>query len=159
MRPVHLGVLLGVVFGLANFVMAWRDPLADDTAGAVLAFYLPMFAAWGIAGFVAARRSGRFFEGVKIGATVALVTFSVYWLANFVRVNVFLDAIRDRPDWQRMVAGYEASGAGNFRAYILKEYFRDAPLKLFVPTMIGVVTGALGGGFAMTTRRLRSARQ
>jgi len=54
------------------------DPLADDDAGALLLFYGPMFVIWGLAGFVAARRTGRIVGAVKVAAIVAFVTFIVF---------------------------------------------------------------------------------
>src|SRR5262249_25579935 len=87
------GLALGGFFGLWNIVATELDPLADDGPAALLMFYGAMFAAWGIAGFLAARRSGRFIDAVRMGATVAFVTFTVFWLLNLFRVNLFLDVV------------------------------------------------------------------
>ena len=130
------------------------DPLADDGPAALLMFYGAMFAAWGIAGFLVARRSGRFIDAVKMGTTVAFVTFTVFWLFNLFRVNLFLDIVRARDDWQNLLIRYRASGFENFRTYVNYEYLTGAPLKILVPSMIGAVVGSIGGLFAIASRRL-----
>src|SRR5262245_8145412 len=151
---VTLGLVLGAIFGLWNIVATEFDPLTDDSPAALLMFYGPMFAAWGIAGFVAARRSGRFIDAVRMAATVAFVTFTVFWLLNLFRVNLFLDVVRARGDWQNLLVRYRASGFENFRVYVNYEYLTGAPLKILVPTMIGAVVGSIGGVFAIASRRL-----
>src|SRR3954471_15598678 len=101
--PVLLGLILGAGFGLWNLIASLVDPLADDTPGALLMFYGPMFIIWDLVGFGAARRTGRVSDAVKVGATVALVTFVVYTLTVFLRVNLLLDTLSQRSDWQHMV--------------------------------------------------------
>jgi hypothetical protein len=72
--PVLLGLVLGTGFGLWNWIASQWDPLAEDTPVALLMFYGPMFASWGLVGFGASRRTGRLRDGVKVGAAVAFVT-------------------------------------------------------------------------------------
>jgi hypothetical protein len=74
-----------------------------------------------------------------------LITFSVFSCANVLRVNLFLDVLRDREDWARMVALFPSSGFQSFRAFVNYEYAVGAPLKLATATMIGAVTGLAGG--------------
>jgi hypothetical protein len=112
-----LGVLLGIGFGLWSYVATQLDPLAEDTPGALLLFYGPMFASWGLVGFVATRRTGRVLDGVKAGAAVAFVTFVVLFLAVILRVNLFLETMTQRPDWQNMMARFQVSGFESLRAW------------------------------------------
>ena len=149
-----LGLALGAIFGLWNIVATELDPLADDGPAALLMFYSPMFAAWGIAGFVAARRSGGFVDAMRMGATVAFVTFTVFWLFNLFRVNLFLDVVRARDDWQSLLDRYRASGFENFRTYVNYEYLTGAPF-ILVPSIIGAVVGSIGGLLAIASRFLR----
>jgi hypothetical protein len=65
-RFVILGLVLGASFGLWDLIVTLLDPLAEDDPRALLLFYGPMFAIWGLAGFVAARRTGRIVEGVTL---------------------------------------------------------------------------------------------
>jgi hypothetical protein len=147
-----LGAVLGTIFGMWNMVATRLDPLADDTAVALLLFYGPMFTAWGAAGFVAARRNGRIIEAIKVGATVGFVTFVVFSVANLVRVNLFLETVRHRADWQGLIVRYQASGFESFRAFANYDYVTGAPLTLFVPSVIGAMTGLIGGLFAIVGR-------
>jgi hypothetical protein len=89
-RFVILGLVVGAGFGLWDLIVTLVNPLAEDDPSALLLFYGPMFAIWGLAGFVAARRTGRIVDGVMVAAIVAFVTFVVFDVAAIVRVNVFL---------------------------------------------------------------------
>lgn len=112
-----------------------------------------MFMAWGLAGFAAARRSGRVVEAIKVGATVAFATFVVFDVANLVRVNLFLEAIRHRADWQNLVVRFHASGFESLRAFANYDYVTGAPLTILVASMIGASTGLIGGLSASVGRR------
>src|SRR2546423_117654 len=114
-NAVAVGALIGAIFGVWNLVATFAAPLADDSPAALAAFYGPMMLAWGFAGFAAFRRTGRLLEAIKVGAIVGLVTFAVLQVAAFIRVNVFLDVLRYRSDWQHLVASYEASGFSSLR--------------------------------------------
>lgn len=157
-RSVILGSILGAAFGTWNLIATRLDPLAEDTPIALLKFYGPMFALWAIAGFGAARRSGRLLDAIKVGATVAFATFVVYSLTQFVRVNLFLDTIRHRSDWQNLMAGFQNSGFDSLRWYVNYAGLTGAPFKILVASLIGGSTGLIGGLLAGLTRRVaRSA--
>jgi hypothetical protein len=147
-RTIALGLVLGAGFGLWNLIASFVDPLADDTPSALLMFYGPMFTIWGLVGFGVARRTGRVLDAVKVGAMVAFVTFAVYTLAVFLRVNLLLDTLAQRPDWQHMVTvRFPTSGFKSLRAYVNYEGVSGAPFKLLVASIIGTVTGLIGGCF------------
>lgn len=97
--PLRVGVVVGFLFGSWNVLYAWLFPLADDTPGALLMFYGPMFAVWAAAAFVAAGRTGRVSTGVTTGAVVASATFCVYDLLVVLRVNLFLAFITRGLPW------------------------------------------------------------
>ena len=140
---VILGAVLGVIFSAWNLVTAWLNPLADDTPTALLTFYGPMFLAWGVAGFATARRSGRVTEAAKVGAIVAFVTFVVFDVGNLVRVNLFLDEMPLRADWNLM-ARFQASGSDSLRVFVNQANVKGAPLKTGVASIIGANTGLVG---------------
>lgn len=150
---VLLGVAVGAAFGLWNLVATQLDPLAEDSPAALLLFYGPMFAIWSAAGFVASRRSGRLLDGIKAGAIVAAATFVVFDLLVFVRVNLFLETISRRADWQNLLLRYQNSGFESFRAYANYEYITGAPFKALVSSIIGAVMGCVGGLFGVLARR------
>ena len=143
--PVLLGLLVGAGFGLWNLIATRLDPLADDTPIALLIFYGPMFAIWSVAGFFGSRRTGRLTDGVKVGATVAFVTFVVYVLTQFVRVNIFLDILTKRSDWQNLMARFQSSGYESLRWYVNYVGLTGAPFKILVASIIGAGTGLVGG--------------
>jgi hypothetical protein len=151
--PVKLGLVLGATFGMWMLVHTRLDPLAEETPAALLTFFGPMFTFWGMAGFGGARRGGRLLDAIKVGATVAFVTFVVYDLSQFVRVNVFLDAIRHRSDWRHMMSQFEKSGYESLRWYVNSVYLTGAPFKILAATTIGACMGGIGGLLATLTRR------
>ena len=152
-RGLRLGAIVGVLFGAINIGISWLFPLSDDTVGALLRFYGPMFGVWALIAFDAARRDGRVSSGLVIGIVVAFATFFVFGLMNLLRVNLFLNESTARGDWQRMMALFRASDFGNLRAFVLVEYMKDLPLKLGVASAIGGVMGLLGGFIGRVAHR------
>jgi hypothetical protein len=146
-----MGLALGVVFSVLNVVSAYVAPLADDSLAALGAFYGPMFLAWGLAGFAAARRRGRPLVGLKTGALVAFGTFVVLTIVVIVRVNLSLPLMTQRPDWQNLMARFNASGFESLRTYVNYEYLKGAPFKILVASTIGAVFGLLGGCTTLAT--------
>lgn len=142
--------MVGLVFGLVNLALSWLYPLADDTPVALLRFYGPMFLVWAFASFRASRRSGRLWSGVSTGLTVAFATFLVYDVLILLRVNLFLDELTGRDDWQSMMARFRASDLDSLRLFVNLDYLKQAPLKLGVSCAIGALMGALGGSMAVT---------
>ena len=153
-RILALGLLPGAGFGLWNLIATRLGPLAEDTSIALPAFYGPMFAIWGLAGFRASRRTGRLLDAVKVGDTVAFVTPVVFLFAKIVVVNLFLDATSQRSDWQNLMEGFQASGFGSLREYANYVYVTGAPFNIFVASIIGAGAGLAGGFFGGLARRL-----
>jgi uncharacterized membrane protein len=143
--PLLLGFIVGLAFGCANLLVTWLDPLADDTPGALLLFYGPMFFIWAAASFRAAQRSGQVLSGVTTGAIVAFGTFVSYDLLIFLRVNLFLSELTGRADWQYMMSRFRASNVESLRSFVNVDYVEGVPLKLAVSCAIGLMMGAAGG--------------
>ena len=139
------GVLIGVGFGVWNLLSSLFAPLAEDTIPALLMFYGPMFTIWGVTGFAASRKTGRVVDGIKAAAMVAFVTFVIFDLAVILRVNLFLDSLTDRLDWQNLMSRFQTSGSESLRTFVNYHYVTQAPFKIFVATVIGVSTGVIGG--------------
>lgn len=142
-----IGATLGFVMGAWSFVSFWMDPL-NDSLVSMLATYVPMFICWAVVGFAAERRTGRLADAAKAGAACAFSTFVVFWIANLIRVNVFLDVLREWPGWQTVLARYHDSGMESFRGFVNCDYLKDAPLKVATGTAIGAMLGAIGGAAA-----------
>jgi hypothetical protein len=66
---------------------------------------------------------------------------------------MFLDALTQRSDWQNLLVRYQASGFQSLRAYANYEYITGSPFKILVATIIGGVTGLIGGLFGWLGRR------
>jgi hypothetical protein len=148
---VVLGLTLGVGFGVWNLLVTFLDPLADDTPVALLIFYGPMFTAWGVASFAATRRTGSIFEAVRTGAIVGLVTVLVFSFANLARVNLFLDSIQHRLDWQNMMVRFHDSGFDSLRTFVNYDFVTGFWSKVLVGALIGATVGLLAGAAARAT--------
>ena len=144
-RTLFLGLIVGLAFGSVNLLFTWLYPLADDTPMALLRFYGPMFFVWALASFRAARRSGRLLSGVTTGMIVAFATFIGFDLFILLRVNLFLNELTGRADWQSMMLRFRGSDVDNLRLFVNLDYAKGAPLKLGVSCAIGVVMGVVGG--------------
>ena len=152
-NPLLLGLIVGVVFGCVNLLSSWLYPLLEDTPGALLRFYGPMFFIWALLSFRAARRSGRLWSGVTTGAAVAFATFCVFDVLVILRVNLFLDELTARADWQNLMLRFRASDADSLRLFVNLDYLKGAPLKIGVATAIGAVMGAIGGALGQLRQR------
>jgi hypothetical protein len=153
-RPLLLGLVLGLIFGIADLLFTWVDPLADDSLPALLRFYGPMFLAWALVSLRSVRRSGRLMTGVSSGFAVAFGTFGVFYILNLLRVNLFLRELTGRDDWQNMMLRFSASGSDSLRLFVNVDYLKGAPFKIGVATAIGAVMGLVGG----TIGSMRAAR-
>ena len=142
---ITVGAVLGLIFGGWNALVSVLFPVIDDTPLTLLAFYGPMFAAWGVAGGRAFARSQRLSRAAVAGALVAFVTFAVFTAIVILRVNLTLETIVQRPDWPTMVANYPDSGFDSFRAYVNYTYVSGAPFKIGVASAIGAICGSIGG--------------
>jgi hypothetical protein len=140
-----LGIIVGLTFGAMDLIVTWLFPLADDTPGALLTFYGPMFVLWTLAAFRATRRSGRFLSGVTTGMLVAFATFVVFDLMVILRVNLFLSEITGRADWRNMMWRFQVSGFDSLRTFVNVDYIKGAPLKIGVASAIGACMGVVGG--------------
>lgn len=141
---VLAGVIVGTVFGAVDVLLTWRDPEQDDSPRALLGFYGPMFLSWGIAAFITAERAGRVSSGVLGGMAIAFATSVIFVALNLVRVNLFLDELVDRVDWQDMMMRFRASGE-TLRLFVNSDYIRGAPFKIAVGSAIGALMGIAGG--------------
>jgi hypothetical protein len=145
MRTSVIGIVIGLTFGVWNLYQTWSDPLSDDSVFALLGFYGPMFVSWGVVGFISRRRAASLARATMAGATVALISFAAYYCTILVRVNVFLDVLRGREDWQMMVSTFPSSGFESFRMYVNYIYATGAPFMIAVASVIGASTGFVGG--------------
>jgi hypothetical protein len=153
-----LGVAAGFLFGFVNLAVTWFAPLLDDNPRTLLAFYGPMFLLWAAVAFRAARRSCRFMAGVTTGIIVAFATFWAFDVLIILRVNLFLNDLTCRGDWQNMLGRFRASSSDNVRLFVTMDYIKGAPLKCVVSCAIGAVMGVIGAALDKLTRGRLPAR-
>ena len=148
-----LGFMVGLVFGVWDLMLTWLRPLEDDAPGVLLRFYGPMFLVWMVVAFRAARRTGRFSSGAIAGVTIAFRTFCLFVLLNFLRVNVFLEQLTNRPDWQNMMVRFRVSGSESLRVFVNLDYIKGTPFKIGFFTALGGALGFVAGNLGLLTRR------
>jgi len=68
----------------------------------------------------------------------------IFHAAAIARVNLFLDVVQHRDDWQNLVARYHDSGFKSLRAYANYEYFKQTPILASIGAFAGLVSGAVG---------------
>lgn len=154
--PLMIGLAIGTVLGIMNLVDTARQPLADDDGGTMLAWLLAVLTMWSAAAVAVTWRTRRVGDAVKVGTIVGVATIVVLHTAAIVRVNLFLDAIRHREDWQNLVARYNQSGFQSLRVYANYEYVTMTPLLIALGTIAGSISGALGGLVNMVRRAVHA---
>ena len=151
--PLKVGLAMGFAAGTLNLVDTAIEPLTDDTAGRMLPLLGVLLFVWLLIGFRAARRTQRFRDGLIAGVAVGTATMAVFHLAAIVRVNLFLEHIRYRDDWQNLVARFQASDFTSLRAYANYTYISGTPNALALGALAGAVSGALGGAVSGLLRK------
>jgi hypothetical protein len=152
-NALFFGFMVGLVFGVWDVALTWLRPLEDDSPGVLLRFYGPMFLVWMLVSFRAARRTGRIWSGAVAGMAVAFGTLCVFVVLNFLRVNVFLDQLTGRPDWQNMMVRFRANGSESLRLFINLDYLKGTPFKIGFFTALGAAMGTVAGGIEWLRRR------
>ena len=142
---IRFGVMLGAVLGAWILIGTAIDPLAEDTSIAVGAMFGSVFVLLGLPGFLARQGGAPLTDAMKAGAVAGVKTFALFHWLSVLRVNLFLDTIRHRSDWQGLLSGYEQSGAESLRAYANYVYLRGTLPILAAGTVAGEIAGMLGG--------------
>lgn len=155
--PILIGFAIGTALGVMNLIDTARQPLADDDGGTMLVWLVAILAIWSGAVVAVTWRTQGIANAVKIGAILGVATMVVFYAAAIVRVNVFLDVIRYRDDWQNLVARYSQSGFASLRGYANYEYLTGVPVAIALGAMAGSVSGVIGGVVNATRQALRGA--
>jgi hypothetical protein len=152
-KPVVYGLVLGTLLGVWILLNTAIAPLADDTGFAVGAMFGLALLALAVPGFAARRRGGRFTDALEAGATAGAIAFALFLLLGILRVNLFLDTIRDRSDWQKLVTDYARSDFQTLRAYANYVYARQIVVFPAIGVVAGAISGSLGGLLASVLGR------
>jgi hypothetical protein len=86
---------------------------------------------------------------------VAFATWCAFVDANVVRVNLFLERLTSRPDWQDMMLRFQTSGMDSLRQFVNLDYAKGTPFKIVAGTVIGAVMGTIGAAVGRRTRAIR----
>jgi len=151
-RGVTWGVVLGLAFGGWILVDTAIDPLGDDTVAAVGGMFGLLVLLLGVPGFMAGRRGARWVDAVMAGLVAGTVTMTLFNLLGIIRVNLFLDVIRQRSDWEAMIQGFKGSGYESLRAYANAVYFRQLLVLPVVGALSGAVTATISYALARVGR-------
>jgi hypothetical protein len=154
--PLTIGLAIGTVLGIMNLVDTALQPLADDDAGTMLAWLVTLLAVWSAAAVAVTWRTRQVVDAVTVGTILGVATIVMFHAASIVRVNLFLDAIRHRGDWQNLVARYNHSGFRSLRAYANYEYATLTPMVIALGAIAGSISGVVGGLVNMVRRTLRA---
>lgn len=141
--PSMIGLAIGAALGVWNLIGTALWPLADDDALAMLRWIVALAVMWGAAVVILTRGTRRPAHAVMVGAVLGAATMLVFDATAIVRVNVFLDAIRHREDWQNLMARYQQSGFRSLRAYANYEYAALTPMVIALGTIAGAITGGV----------------
>jgi hypothetical protein len=152
-KPVAYGLVLGAVLGVWILLSTAIAPLAEDTGVGVGAMFGIVFLALTVPGFAARQRGGRFADALEAGAVAGATAFALVLLLGILRVNLFLDTIRNRTDWQNLVADYAHSDFSSLRAYANYVYAKQIVVIPVVGVVAGAISGSLGGVLASMVRR------
>ena len=151
-RPVIFGLVLGTLLGGWILVSTVVAPLAEDTPVIVATMFGAVFLALAVPGFAARRRGGHFLDALEAGAIAGAITFALFLLSGILRVNLFLDVIRNRSDWENLVADYARSDFESLRAYANYVYAKGIVVFPVVGVVAGAISGSLGGLLASVVR-------
>ena len=151
-RPIVFGLVLGTLLGGWILVSTVVAPLAEDTPVVVGTMFGAVFLALAVPGFAARRRGGHFVDALEAGAIAGTITFALLLLLGILRVNLFLDIIRNRSDWQNLVADYTRSDFQSLRAYANYVYAKQIVVFPVVGVVAGAISGSIGGLLASVVR-------
>lgn len=156
---VAFGFTAGAILGLTNLISTAIAPLAEDTPFRVAVFFGVIMLVWAFSGFLAHRRTRRFIESAKAGATVGGISLGLFHLAAMLRLNIFLADVSRRSDWQGLILNFQQSGFESLRAYANYTYLHELGFVVLLGVLVGALCGILGGtaSFSVqcTTKTLR----
>ena len=144
-HPLAWGLLIGAAAGALQLLSTALDPLAEDSGGVMLVIVATLLLLWMLATLVASTSSQRFRDVVVSGILIGAATMAVAYVSSILRVNLFLDQIRDRADWVNLMARFRASDFHSLRAYVNYEYVGSLPVLLALGAGAGGCCGAVSG--------------
>jgi hypothetical protein len=140
--PLLAGLAVGFVFGGASIVDTAVEPLRPDSIGGDLVQLAVLSSAITLTVAALLRRGSRMSDAWRTGVLVSIATVLMGNAMNLVRVNVFLEVIQYRDDWQGLMVQYHASGSDSLRAFANYTFLRGTPFVLVLASILGTISGA-----------------
>jgi hypothetical protein len=150
---VRFGTALGIALGLSNLLATMIAPLWEDTPLGVFSCLVAVMFLWALIGFAAERQTARVRDAARAGAVVGAISLGLFHIAVMLRVNIFLDVISRRSDWQGLMLKFQHSGFESLRAYANWDYLQLTGPILFFGVLAGGLCGTLGGLLAAVVKR------
>jgi uncharacterized membrane protein YfcA len=163
MKNYRYGLYMGA-FAMPLIVLGHIFPSTrsdDELDGWILAVYLCTFFYYGIAGFLAARKTlrggdgirTRVGEGARTGALTAWIGVGFIITTFLILDNIFLETVSQQVD---KIRGFQMHHYTSMREYINWSHLEGA---VFVPPIMGLIGGACGGlgGLLTSEKHLQSA--
>ncbi len=95
-----------------------------------------------IPGFLSSRHNGRLVDAIKAGAVASALIFGLTAVAGDIRMNIVLEIIKRRPEWQAALLTF--AGDHSLMAHANYYYAVYVPGRLLIGTAIGALVGATG---------------
>jgi hypothetical protein len=149
---VGLGLAVGIVLSLSNLASTIIAPLAEDTPFRVRVFFGTLMLVWSFAGFAGFERTRRFVESAKAGAVVGVISAGIFHITAVLRLNLFLETVSRRSDWEGLLLNFRRSNFESLRAYANYAYLQQTLLILLLGVLVGGVCGTLGGVVSRITQ-------
>jgi hypothetical protein len=163
MKNYRYGLYMGA-FAMPWIVLSHVFPSTrsdDELGGWIPAIYLCTFCYYGMAGFLAARKTLRVGDGVRTrvgdgartGALTALIGIGLIIATFLILDNIFLETVSQQVD---KIRGFQMHHYASMREYINWSHLEGVVFALPIMGLIGGVFGGLGG-LLTSEEHLRSA--
>jgi hypothetical protein len=154
---VALGLLLSAWMVMGTLVFLLDESWTHSTGKVLTALYHPLtfntpleYAAMlcalyllpGIPGFLSRRHSGRLMDAIKAGALASALVFTLTAVAGDIRMNIVLEIIKRRPEWQAALLTF--ANADTLMAQANYYYAVHVPARLLFGAALGALAGAIG---------------
>ena len=156
-NSVTFGLALGTLLGVWNLIDTSIRPLSEDTPLNVGGMFAVVLLLLSIPAIAVRRRGGHLIDAVRAGAIAGVIVFALFHFFAIVRVNLFLDVIRDRSDWQGLILNFQRSGFQSLRLYANYVYARQILLIPLLGAVGGILSGVIGGVLGNLGQHARGA--
>ena len=124
-------------------IAALYHPLAFNNLVEYALVYAALFLSPVLPGIRIRRHGGTISDAALAGIVASALIFSATAIAGYIRMNIVLEIIRNRPAWQQALVHF--AGSRSILAQANLYYVTQVPERLLIGVISGAVVGALGG--------------